>query len=59
MVIRERKAKLETEKIENKQRIKEVWEYFFEKPKKNYNKYIYEMVEYPEYLKLYCVGAQI
>lgn len=29
---------------------KEIWQYFFEKPKKNYNKYMYEMTEYPEYL---------
>lgn len=29
---------------------KEVWKYFFEKPKKNYNKYMYEMVNYPKYL---------
>ena len=29
---------------------KEVWQYFFEKPKKNYNKYMFEMVEYPDYL---------
>ena len=50
MVIRERKVKLKTEKIENEKQAKEVWEYFFEKPKKNYNKYIYEMVEYPEHL---------
>ena len=33
--------------VENK---KEVWQYFFEKPKKNYNKYMFEMVEYPDYL---------
>ena len=29
---------------------KEIWKYFFEKPKKNYNKYMYEMLEFPEYL---------
>ena len=29
---------------------KELWKYFVEKPKKNYNKYMYEMVDYPEYL---------
>ncbi len=29
---------------------KELWKYFFEKPKKNYNKYMYEMVDYPDYL---------
>ena len=34
MVIRERKVKLKTEKIENEKQAKEVWEYFFEKPKK-------------------------
>ena len=33
--------------VENK---KEVWQYFFEKPKRNYNKYMFEMVEYPDYL---------
>ena len=35
------------ETVENK---KEVWQYFFEKPKRNYNKYMFEMVEYPDYL---------
>ena len=29
---------------------KEIWKYFFEKPKKNYNKYMCEMLEFPEYL---------
>lgn len=29
---------------------KEMWTYFFEKPKKNYNQYMYEMVKYPDYL---------
>lgn len=29
---------------------KEMWKYFFENPKKNYNKYMYEMVNYPKYL---------
>ena len=29
---------------------KEIWKYFFEKPKKNYNKYMCEMIEFPEYL---------
>ena len=29
---------------------KELWKYFFEKPKRNYNKYMYEMVDYPDYL---------
>ena len=29
---------------------KELWKYFFEKPKNNYNKYMYEMTEYPGYL---------
>lgn len=29
---------------------KEIWEYFFEKPKKNYNKYMFEMVNYPDHL---------
>ena len=29
---------------------KEIWKYFFEKPKKNYNKYMSEMLEFPEYL---------
>ena len=29
---------------------KELWKYFFKKPKKNYNKYMYEMVDYPGYL---------
>ena len=33
--------------VENKE---EVWQYFFEKPKRNYNKYMFEMVEYPDYL---------
>ena len=41
--------KINTEKstIINEQ---EIWKYFFEKPKKNYNKYMYEMLEFPEYL---------
>lgn len=29
---------------------KELWEYFFDKPKKHYNKYMYEMPNYPEHL---------
>ena len=29
---------------------KEIWEYLFEKPKKNYNKYMFEMVNYPDHL---------
>ena len=29
---------------------KEIWKYFFEKPKKNYNKYMYEMLEFPKHL---------
>ena len=29
---------------------KEIWKYFFEKPKKNYNKYMCEMLEFPENL---------
>ena len=29
---------------------KEICKYFFEKPKKNYNKYMCEMLEFPEYL---------
>lgn len=29
---------------------KELWEYFFEKPKKHYNKYMFEMPNYPDYL---------
>ena len=29
---------------------KEIWKYFFEKPKKNYNKYMYEILEFPEHL---------
>lgn len=29
---------------------KEIWKYFFEKPKKNYNKYMCKMLEFPEYL---------
>ena len=29
---------------------KEIWKYFFEKHKKNYNKYMCEMLEFPEYL---------
>ena len=29
---------------------KEIWKYFFQKPKKNYNKYMCEMLDYPEYL---------
>lgn len=28
----------------------ETWKYFFEKPKKNYNKYMCEMLQYPNYL---------
>ena len=34
--------KLQMGTVENK---KEVWQYFFEKPKRNYNKYMFEMVE--------------
>lgn len=29
---------------------KELWQYFFDKPKKNYNKYIFEMPNYPNHL---------
>ena len=29
---------------------KEMWKYFFENPKKNYNQYMYEMIKYPNYL---------
>lgn len=29
---------------------KEMWTYFFEKPKKNYNEYMFEMVKYPNHL---------
>ena len=29
---------------------KELWEYFFKKPKKHYNKYMFEMPNYPDYL---------
>lgn len=29
---------------------KELWQYFFEKPKKHYNKYMFEMPNYPKYL---------
>ena len=42
-----KKINTEKSKIINEQ---EIWKYFFEKPKKNYNKYMYEMLEFPEYL---------
>ena len=42
-----KKINVEKSKIINE---KEIWKYFFEKPKKNYNKYMYEMLEFPEYL---------
>ena len=42
-----KKINAEKSKIINE---KEIWKYFFEKPKKNYNKYMYEMLEFPEYL---------
>ena len=42
-----KKINAEKSKIINEQ---ELWKYFFEKPKKNYNKYMYEMLEFPEYL---------
>lgn len=29
---------------------KELWQYFFKKPKKNYNKYMFEMPNYPNHL---------
>ena len=29
---------------------KELWQYFFNKPKKNYNKYMFEMPNYPNHL---------
>lgn len=39
--------------VENKNDIineKEIWKFFFEKPKKNYNQYVYEMLKYPNYI---------
>jgi len=42
-----KKINVEKSKIINE---KEIWKYFFEKPKKNYNKYMCEMLEFPEYL---------
>lgn len=42
-----KKINAEKSKIINEQ---EIWKYFFEKPKRNYNKYMYEMLEFPEYL---------
>ena len=42
-----KKINAEKSKIINE---KEIWKYFFEKPKKNYNKYMCEMLEFPEYL---------
>ena len=42
-----KKINAEKSKIINEQ---EIWKYFFEKPKKNYNKYMCEMLEFPEYL---------
>ena len=42
-----KKINVEKSKIINE---KEIWKYFFEKPKKNYNKYMYEILEFPEYL---------
>ena len=35
--------------MENKQK-KELWEYFFNYPKKHYNIYMEKMTEYPEYI---------
>ena len=29
---------------------KELWQYFFNKPKKNYNKYMFEMPNHPNHL---------
>lgn len=29
---------------------REIWKYFFEKPKKNYNQYVYEMLNFPQYI---------
>ena len=29
---------------------KELWQYFFDKPKKHYNKYMFEMPNYPNHL---------
>ena len=29
---------------------KELWQYFFNKPKKHYNKYMFEMEKYPDYI---------
>ena len=40
-----KKINVEKSKIINE---KEIWKYFFEKPKKNYNKYMYERLEFPE-----------
>ena len=42
-----KKINAEKSKIINEQ---EIWKYFFEKPKKKYNKYMCEMLEFPEYL---------
>ena len=42
-----KKINTEKSKIINEQ---EIWKYFFEKPKKNYNKYMCEMLEFPENL---------
>ena len=42
-----KKINAEKSKIINEQ---EIWKYFFEKPKKNYNKYMCEMLEFPENL---------
>ena len=36
--------------MENKKK-KELWEYFFNYPKKHYNIYMEKMTEYPEYIK--------
>ena len=38
---------------------KEVWRYFFEKPKKNYNKYMYEMVNYPKHYLMVLVFSNL
>lgn len=53
---REKIKKLNDEfKIRNSERSRiindnEIWKYFFEKPKQNYNKYMYEMLQYLDYL---------
>ena len=42
-----KKINAEKSKIINE---KEIWKYFFKNPKKNNNKYMYEILEFPEYL---------